>query len=130
MAHEIELEYTDRKLNKREEVWYRRRRSAWFLAAKLGDVTQESYDKAFALLNSCKNVSLGFQRCDEIENESNWKRVDAKRDKLIKRMDKLNDELRPYGCHMQRAWSIEDVYDYDFETHTPLNESGYLHFFD
>lgn len=130
MAHEIELEYTDRKLNKREEVRYHRRRAAWFLASKLGDVTTESYDEAFKLLNRCKNVALGFYSCDQQENEYNWRRIDTKRDRLIARMDKLNDELKPYGCYMLRAWSIENVYDYDFKRHVPLNDYGYLHFFD
>ena len=130
--HEIELEYTDRRLNKREEVWYHRRRSAWFLAAKLGDVTRESYDRAFDLLNRCKNVALGFYNLDQTENERNWNSpVRArKHERLMKRMEKLNDELLPYGCRIVRAWCIEDVYDYDFERHVPLNDSGYLHFFD
>lgn len=129
MAHEIDCPYTERDLNKRERVWFQRRRSAWFLAAKLGDVTQESYDAAFDLLNSCKNVALGLYNCDADENEHNWRRIDAKRERLCKRMEKLNNELRPYGCYMTRAWGIEDVYDYDFERHVPTG-SGYLHFFD
>lgn len=132
MAHEIELPYTSKRLNKREEVHYRRRRSAWLLAAKLGDVTHESYDESYKLLERCKNVALGFSRLDETETEHNcnspWRA--HKRDLLIARMDKLNEELRPYGCHMLRAWCIEDVYDYDFENHVPLNDNGYLHFFD
>ena len=130
MAHEIELEYTDRRLSKREEVRYRRRRSAWLLASKLGDVTQASYDTAYGLLDRCKNVALGFSHLDEIEDETNWAYVQRKQAQLIDRMDRLNAELRPYGCHMLRAWSIEDVYDYDFERHVPLNDCGYLHFFD
>lgn len=130
--HEIELEYTDRRLNKREEVRYHRRRSAWLLAAKLGDVTSDSYDRAYKLLNRCKNVALGFYNLDQTETEYNCNsRVRAaKRDQLIDRMGKLNIELQPYGCRMMRAWSIEDVYDYDFERHVPLNDCGYLHFFD
>ena len=130
MAHEIELEYTDAKLTKREEVWYHRRRAAWFLAAKLGDVTQESYDKAFALLNSCKNLALGFYSCDQNESEFNWRRIDAKRNRLMARMEKLNEQLKPYGCHITRAWCIENVYDWDFERGVPINDNGYLHFFD
>lgn len=129
MAHEIECPYTDRDLTKRERVWYWRRRSAWFLAEKLGDVTQESYDKAFSLLNSCKNLALGFYNCDQQENEFNWRLIKAKRERLMRRMERLNEELRPYGCHIDRAWSIENVYDWDFENNVPTG-TGYLHFFD
>lgn len=129
MAHEIELEYTSRRLNKREEVRYHRRRSAWFLAEKLGDVTRESYDAAYRLLDRCKNVALGLARMDEIESEHNWKAVNAKRERLVARMDALNAELEPYGCRMLRMWGTEDVYEYDFERHVPKG-TGYLHFFD
>lgn len=132
MAHEIELEYTGRRLNKREEVRYHRRRAAWLMASKLGDVTSESYEAAYKLLDRCKNVSLGFYNLDKMEAElmrvTPW--MERKRNRLIERMDKLNEELRPYGCHIDRAHSIEDVYDYDFERHVPLNDCGYLHFFD
>lgn len=129
MAHEFELEYTNKRLNKRDEVRYHRRRSAWLLAAKLGDVTSESYDTAYRLLDRCKNVALGFSRLDELETETNWAYVGIKRESLAKRMDALNDELRPYGCRMVRSWCIENVYDYDFELRVPLNDYGYLHFF-
>lgn len=130
--HEIELEYIDHKLNKREEVRYHRRRSAWFLAAKLGDVTSDSYEKAYSLLDRCKNVALGFYNLDQTETERNCNSPAraAKRDRLISRMEKLNSELEPYGCKIVRAWCIEDVYDFDFEHNVPLNDYGYLHFFD
>lgn len=128
MAHEIECPYTERELTKREQVWYWRKRSAWFLAEKLGDVTQESYDKAFSLLNRCKNASLGLYNADHEENELNWRRVDAKRERLNRRVEALNEELRPYGCRMVRASGIHDVYDYDFERHVPEG-THYLHFF-
>jgi hypothetical protein len=130
MAHEIELEYTDKRLSKRETVRYHRRRSAWLLASKLGDVTKASYDKAFRLLDRCKNVALGFSHLDELENETNWAFVDAKCVALTARMERLNKELAPYGCKMLRTWCIEDVYDYDFERNLPTSDYGYLHFFD
>lgn len=119
-------------MNKREEVRYNRRRAAKRLAAKLGEVTSDSYDAAYSLLNRCKNLALGFYNLDQTENEWNCNSPvrAAKRDQLIRRMEKLNDELKPYGCKIVRAWCIEDVYDFDFEHNTPLNDYGYLYFFD
>ena len=117
------------RMKKREIVWYRRHQAAWDLAAKLGEVTQESYEQAFDLLNSCKNLAVGLMRCDERENENNWKWINRKRDKLIKRMERLNELLKPYGCHIHRGWCCENVYDWDFDSNTPKNDHGYLYFF-
>lgn len=116
-------------MTRRQVVWYRRRVAAWDLASKLGEVTEESYEQAWRLLDSCKNVALGFVRCDEQESEFNWKRVEAKRTSLIARMDGLNERLRPYGCKMHRISCCENVYEWDFERRVPLNDHGYCYFF-
>jgi hypothetical protein len=117
------------RLRKREVVWYRRRVAAWDLAHKIGEVTEDSYEQAWDLLNSCKNLALGFTRCDELESEFNWRMIDKKRDKLIRRMERLNERLRPYGCHIDRQYCCENVYDWDFENNLPLSDKSYLYFF-
>lgn len=120
---------------RRETVHRQRIDSAHRLARKVGDNRLE-YDEAYRLLERCKNLSLAFQKLDEYES-----RIDGyegkvaqaarykKRYLLDRRADRLNEELRRYGCHMYRAWAIVNVYDWDFDTNTPLNDRGYLHFF-
>lgn len=114
---------------RRETVHSQRIASAHRLSQKLGDESFEAYDKAYRLLERCKNLSLAFQGLDALESEANWVVCAEKRDRLLDRLARLNEELRPYGCHMQRAWAIDNVYDWDFDTNTPLNDRGYLHFF-
>ena len=135
MAHEIELEHTDKRLNKREEVRYHRRRAAWFLASKLGDVTQESYDKAFDLLKRCTLWAIKQMRHDESETSENHKAYwyVHEGELLYRRMERLDAELRPYGCKIAcLGYFCENVYDYDFDNNVITNEkcNHYLHFFD
>lgn len=126
----MERPYTNQTIkNHREEVRFFRRRAAWDLAHKLGEVTHESWEEAYDLLNSCKNLALAFCHCDEEENEHNWKKIAQKQEKLTKRMERLNERLKPYGCKIHRIWCCENVYDWDFSRDLPKNDHGYCYFF-
>jgi hypothetical protein len=115
----------------RDMTRFRRMCAAWDLASLLGEVTDESYDKAYDLLNRCIRYSLASSRMDDTETESNWNSPyrKHKEELLGKRRERLNAELKEYGCKFDRAWCCDDVYEYDFERHVPKGE-GYLHFFD
>lgn len=134
-ANAMPIPYTDARLTKREEVRYHRRRAAWTLASKLGDVTDSEYDKAYGLLNRCTRWAIAQQRHDKGETAYNWNKpwYVHEGELLLKRMERLNDELRKYGCVIANCgYFCQNVYDYDFERHVITNDfaSHYLHFFD
>lgn len=110
---------------------FQRREAAWDMASLVGEVTEEAYDKAYDLLNRCIRYSLAESRMDETETAENWDSPyrKHKEELLYKRMERLNEELKEYGCRLDRAWCCTDVYEYDFENHLPKGY-GYLHFFD
>ena len=54
--------WSDSICGKRAEVWFRRSVSAWDLAARLGDVTEESKATAAKLLDSVQRYALADAR--------------------------------------------------------------------
>ena len=116
----------------REYVRWLRCLAAWDFANLISDeVSDEQFDAAYSLLNRCIRYSLAEYNMDATETEHNVNLPSRKRkqEQLMKRRDKLNGELRKYGCRLDRAWCIDNVYVWDFERGIP-NGSGFLHFFD
>ena len=118
---------------RRTLVRFWRAASAWDLAHMVADeVTEDDYNRAADLLNRCTRWAIAQMRHDETETAENHDkpaRIHAG-ELLERRMERLNEELRPYGCKIQNlGYFCENVYPYDFENHT-VTGSGLLHFYD
>lgn len=116
----------------RAYVRFKRHEAAWDFAHRIHDeVTQERFDEAYRLLNRCTRYALAEYNMDATETEHNVNLPSRKRkqEQLMRRRERLDAELRPYGCRLDRAWCIDNVYEWDFENNRP-GSNKYLHFFD
>lgn len=94
--------------------------------------TIEQVDAAADLLNRCTRWALAQMRHNEGETSTNFKQYwyVHEGDLLYARMERLEAELRPYGCGIACCgYFHEDVYPMDFERHV-ITGNGLLHFFE
>lgn len=131
MERPVHHEYEGRSHRVLTRLW--RRQSAWDMAHYISeDVTEEEYDKAYDLLNRCTRWAIAQMRHDESETERNYNAswYVHEGELLDKRYEKLQSELREYGCIINNAgYFCQNVNRYDFERHV-ITGSNLLHFFD
>lgn len=97
---------------RRAETWFYRYRSAWDLAAIVcGErVTETEYNDALKLLDSCQRYALADAAEWERENSSEKycnskyhadrvKQLDARRDRLQKRLSRYGLKMANYGLY-------------------------------
>ena len=109
-----------------------REQSAWDMAHYIHDeVSEEDYEKAYNLLNRCTRWAIAQMRHDEAETAENhdaWWYI-HEGELLDRRYDKLQAELREYGCTINcGGYFCENVNRYDFERHV-ITGGNLLHFF-
>ena len=117
--------------SKRALVRYWRECSAYDMASYKGAVTREEYDKAYKLLNRCKNWAIAQMRFDESETAENYNSLYRRREgaKLDMRYARLNAELEPYGCAIHcHGYTCQNVYRTDDQGRT--YGGALLHYFD
>ena len=115
---------------KRAEVWHRRYVSAWDLASIVcgENVTEEEYAAALKLLDSIQRYALAdaaeWERensseryCNSAYHKERKKQLDARRDRLQKRLSRYELKLENYGLYP----SIVDA---------DRNTKCFLHYFD
>lgn len=115
--------------NRRREVRFRREVAAYDLAAlRFGEPTVGQVDYARSLLTSCTRWALADMRMLETETEHNVNSPYRKRkeEQLYSRMERLDERLADYGCRIVG----HGVFEYDADTHCPLNDHSFLYFFD
>ena len=114
---------------KRAEVWFHRSVSAWDLAARLGDVTEESKAAAAKLLDSVQRYALADAREWEAENSSerycNSRAHKYREEMLDRRRERLEKALSPYRCRLVNYGLYPSIVDVD--TKETLN---FLHYFE
>lgn len=94
--------------------------------------TVAQVDAAYDLLNRCTRWAIAQMRHDESETSTNHKQhwYVHEGELLYARMERLNNELRAYGCGIACCgYFCENVYPMDFEHHV-ITGYGLLHFFD
>ena len=94
--------------------------------------TVEQVDAAYDLLNRCTRWAIAQMRHDESEDSTNHNKrwYIHEGELLYARMERLEKELRPYGCGIACCgYFCENVYPFDFERHV-ITGSGLLHFYD
>ena len=110
-----------------------RRQSAWDMAHYISeDVSEEEYEKAYALLNRCTRWAIAQMRHDESETADNWNALwyVLEGERLNRRYEKLQAELREYGCTINcGGYFCQNVNRYDAERRC-ITGSNLLHFFD
>lgn len=110
-----------------------RRQSAWDMAHYISDeVSEEQFEKAYDLLNRCTRWAIAQMRFDESETAENHDSPYRKHQEelLDRRYDKLQAELREYGCTINcGGYFCQNVNRYDFERHV-ITDNNLLHFFD
>ena len=114
----------------RAEVWFRRSRSAWDLAARLDPVvTEESKAAAAKLLDSIQRYALADAREWEAENSSgrycNSRAHKYREEMLDRRRIRLKKALEPYRCRLINYGLYPSIVDQD--TGEALH---FLHYFD
>ena len=121
--------WSDSIHGKRAEIWFRRSVSAWDLAARLGDVTEESKAVAAKLLDSVQRYALADAREWERENSSerycNSRYHKEREEMLNRRRERLEKALVPYRCRLVNYGLYPSVVDVD--TNETLN---FLHYFE
>lgn len=121
--------WSDSIRGKRAEVWFHRFVSAWDLAARLGDVTEESKDVAAKLLDSVQRYALADAREWERENSSerycNSRYHKEREEMLNRRRERLEKALSPYRCRLVNYGLYPSIVDVD--TKETLN---FLHYFE
>ena len=123
-------EWTPAIKGRRAEVWHWRYCSAWDLASIIDGerVTETEYNAALALLDSVQRYALADAREWELENSSERycnsayhkqreKQLDARRERLKKRLERYGLQLVNYGLYP----SIVD---------NNGNNKYFLHYFD
>ena len=123
-------EWTPAIKGRRAEVWHWRYCSAWDLASIIDGerVTDTEYNAALALLDSVQRYALADAREWELENSSERycnsayhkqreKQLDARRERLKKRLERYGLQLVNYGLYP----SIVD---------NNGNNKYFLHYFD
>ena len=96
----------------RNEVWFRRNCSAWDLASIVcgENVTEDEYNEAAKLLDSCQRYALADAAEWERENNSEWycnseyhktreAQLDARRNKLQGRLARYGLRMVNYGLY-------------------------------
>ena len=127
-VHEKWMGYSHRALTR---LW--RTQSAWDMAHYIHDeVSDEDYERAYDLLNRCTRWAIAQMRHDESETAENhdalWYVREGER--LDRRYDKLQAELREYGCTINcGGYFCQNVNRYDSERHV-ITDNNLLHFFD
>lgn len=89
-------------------------------------------DAARDLLNRCTRWAIAQMRHDESETATNHNKYwyVHEGELLYARMERLNNELRAYGCGIACCgYFCQNVYPFDFERHV-ITGNGLLHFFD
>lgn len=121
--------WSDSIRGKRAEVWFRRSVSAWDLAARLGDVTEESKAAAAKLLDSVQRYALADAREWEAENSSERycnSRVHKHREGMLdRRRERLEKALAPYRCRLINYGLYPSIVDADTKENL-----HFLHYFE
>lgn len=116
--------WSDAIRGKRAEVWYHRSVYAWDLAARLGDVTEDSKAAAAKLLDSIQRYVLADAREWEAENSSerycNSSAHKYREEMLDRRRKRLEKALVPYRCRLVNYGLYPSIVDADTK--------GTLHF--
>lgn len=121
--------WSDSIRGRRAEIWFRRSVSAWDLAARLGDVTEDSKAAAAKLLDSIQRYALADVREWEMENSSeryyNSNAHKYRAEMLDRRRERLEKALAIYRCRLVNYGLYPSVVDID--TKETLN---FLHYFE
>ena len=121
--------WSDAIRGKRAEVWFCRSVSAWDLAARLGDVTEDSKAAAAKLLDSVQRYALADAREWEAENSSeryyNSSAHKYREEMLDRRRERLEKALALYRCRLVNYGLYPSIVDVD--TKETLN---FLHYFE
>ena len=120
--------WSDAIRGKRAEVWFHRSVSAWDMAARLGDVTEDSKAAAAKLLDSIQRYALSDAREWERENSSERycnSRYHKDREAMLdRRRARLEKSLAFYRCHLVNYGLYPSIVDAD--TKETLH---FLHYF-
>lgn len=121
--------WSDSIRGKRAEIWFRRSVSAWDLAARLGDVTEDSKAAAAKLLDSIQRYALADVREWEAENSSerycNSSAHKYREEMLDRRRKRLEKALAIYRCRLVNYGLYPSIVDID--TKETLH---FLHYFE
>lgn len=121
--------WSDAIHGKRAEVWFRRSVSAWDLASRLGDVTEDSKNAAAKLLDSVQRYAMADARECERENSSERycnSRYHKDREAMLdRRRSRLEKALAAYHCHLVNYGLYPSIVD--AETGETLH---FLHYFE
>lgn len=118
----------------RAVIWYRRECSAYDLAKRITgeNVTETEYNAAFDLLNRIQRYALAsasqWERannseryCNSAQCTEDEKRLDKRREKLVKELGRYNVQLVNYGLYPSIVATEENGYQHDLYA---------LHYFD
>ena len=136
---EAEGEYMERPVynpytcrGHRAEVWFRRSVSAYDLAERLtgpGRVTEQAYNTAFKLLDSCQRYALADAAAWEKDNDSRYSGkswLKYRIEQLAERKKKLQARLNVYGVMMDSYGLYPCIREID----KPGTDLNLLHWFE